>query len=445
MLRISFPSMGWSKIAFKGLMNRISGIEIITPPKVNSKIAELGIKHAPEFVCFPFKVVLGEFINLIENYDVHHIVMSVGCGPCRMGYYSPVLERILKDLGYDVEIIPLQQADLTTLEYIDSFYAMCKITGEKVSRIEIILHSLKYLYKSKHVERILYLGGLIRCREIHKGDTTKTVEKLMNNLDKTNSIRLLNNFDRVIRQEYSKIPIKRGDFKPLRIMVSGEIHVFLEPYVNMDILKKFGEAGVEVHRAYHVFDWTIHKLNLNIRREKLERIAKDYVFMDIGGEAIWDCGQYISCHHLGFDGYVLLYPLLCMPEVTLRGIIEGQTPRTFYVPIQYYSVDEHTAYEGLRTRMETFISLMESNREHNPRFKDRYIEPILISEIFDKPSIMKRVKKINTNIVKTLNYIANFVKFKIFNNNNGISYFKRLMEFLVYGERKPLLKQIKRE
>jgi hypothetical protein len=225
-------------------------------------------------------------------------------------------------------------------------------------------------------------------------------------------------------------------------MVSGEIHVYLEPYVNMDILKKFGELGVEVHRAYHCYDWVVHKLNINIRRKKLEKIAEDYVFMDIGGEAIWDCGQYISCHYDGFDGYILLYPFLCMPEVTLKGIIEGQTPKPFYLPIQYYSIDEHTAYEGLRTRIETFISLMESNRENNPRFMDRYVEPPEISELYDQPAFLKTVKNIIPNVKKWLDKQADFILYMFFNGNNGIdmkSNIKRALQFFFYGERKLLL------
>ena len=50
-----------------------------------------------------------------------------------------------------------------------------------------------------------------------------------------------------------------------------------------------------------------------------------------------------------------------MPEVSARGIIEGQQPDPFYLPIQFYSFDEHTGYEGMRTRLEAFIDLMKLN------------------------------------------------------------------------------------
>ena len=58
--------MGWSKIAFKALYEHIPGVEVVYPPDVTREIVKIGSKHSPEFVCFPFKVTLGEFINMIE-------------------------------------------------------------------------------------------------------------------------------------------------------------------------------------------------------------------------------------------------------------------------------------------------------------------------------------------------------------------------------------------
>jgi predicted nucleotide-binding protein (sugar kinase/HSP70/actin superfamily) len=168
-------------------------------------------------------------------------------------------------------------------------------------------------------------------------------------------------------------------------MISGEIHVFLEPFVNMDLVKKFGEEGIEVHPGHSLYDWLVHKTHVNTKRKSLERISKKYIPMDIGGEAIWVMGEYIECQRDGFDGFVHVYPFTCMPEVTCRGIIEGQTPDPFYLPIQFYSFDENTGFEGMRTRIEAFIDLMKSNRENNPRFQNTYVEPRELAEIYDQP------------------------------------------------------------
>jgi hypothetical protein len=38
----------------------------------------------------------------------------------------------------------------------------------------------------------------------------------------------------------------------------------------------------------------------------------------------------------------------------------------------------------MRTRIEAFIDLMKTNRENNPKFQNKYHEPAIISEIYDK-------------------------------------------------------------
>lgn len=382
---VSFPAMGWSKIAFKSLLQFVPGIEIVEPPEVTSDIVKLGAKHSPEFVCFPFKVTMGEFLSMAEKQGVRTFVQAVDCGPCRLGFYAPVQERIMRDLGYDVTIIPIQQHDLLNFEWLETFNRLTTVQGKLMKYVDVVRGVRTFFLKCKYIEDILKLDGLIRCRELHRGDTSKVTQKLMHLLDNENDILNLHKFDKVIKREFGQIPINR-QMKPLRIMISGEIHVFLENYVNMDLIKKFGQEGVEVHLGHSLYDWIMHKLHVNFKRKDLERIAKPYIPMDIGGEAIWVMGEYIECQQKGFDGFVHVYPFTCMPEVTARGIIEGQSPDPFYMPIQFYSFDEHSGYEGMRTRLEAFIDLMKTNRDNNPKFQNKYVEPPEIAQIFDQPS-----------------------------------------------------------
>ncbi len=381
-LKVSFPSMGWSKIGFKALFEHLPGIEIVYPPNVTQDIVTKGAKHSPEFVCLPFKVTLGEFINMIELYKVDVFIMSIDCGPCRLGFYAPVQERILHDLGYDAKIIPIQQADLLNFEWLNPLFELTNVKG-KFMRLIDISAGIRYSFtKIGYIEDIVRLEGLIRCREKTKGDTTKIVEKLMNKLNYENNLTNLHTFDRIIIKEFKKIPIKR-EIEPLRIMIAGENHVTLENFINMDIMKKFGEEGIEVHYGNSLYDWVLHKLHINFKRKNLERLAKPYIPLDIGGEAIWVMGNYIECQNNGFDGFIHTYPFTCMPEVSARGIIEGQSPDPFYLPIQFYAFDEHTGYEGMRTRLEAFIDLMKSNRKNNLKFQGNYQEPKDIEEIYD--------------------------------------------------------------
>lgn len=396
--RISFPSMGWSRIAFRALFEKIPGVEVFSPPPVNRDIVKMGAKISPEFVCLPFKVTLGEFINMVENHDVHIFVMSIDCGPCRLGFYAPVQQKILKDSGYDAQVIPIQQDDLLNFKWVNTLLQLSEISDPVMKYVDVVHSTRLAMTKMSYIADITRLEGLIRCREIYRGDTTQTVQSLMNKLDNEWDMYKLHHFDQIIKQEFSKIPINRK-VEPLRIVVTGENHIVMEPFVNMDIVKKFGEEGIEVHLANTLYGWILHKLHINMERKKLEVLAKPYIPLDIGGEAMWVVGHYIDAQDKGFDGFIHLYPFTCMPENTARGILEGQSPDPFYLPIQYYSLDEHTGYEGMRTRLESFIDLMKANRKNNPKFQNTYVEPPEIKAIYDESPQLDPISNFFSNIL----------------------------------------------
>ncbi len=405
MKKVSFPRMGWSHIAFKALYTPIPGIEVFEPPAVNREIIKLGAKYSPEFVCFPFKVTLGEMLYMIIHHEVTTFIMAIDCGPCRLGFYAPIQERIIKDLGYDVQVIPIQQADLWTLEFIEPFYQLTSVSGKLMQYVDFIKAFRLALTKGAYIEQILKYAGFIRCREKESGATTQVVKDLMQQLDRESRLSNLFSFDTKIKSQFRKIDIDR-EKKPLRILIAGENHVALEPYVNMDITEKFGNEGIEVHLGNSLFDWVLHKLHLNFERKRLEKLAKPYIPLDIGGEAVWVIGYYLDAQKKGFDGFIHVYPFTCMPEVTARGIIEGQSPKSFYLPVQFYSFDEHTGYEGMRTRLESFIDLMKSNQENNPQFQNHYKEPSELNEIYDVAPKYYAIDSFAKNILNPITEIT---------------------------------------
>ena len=104
MTKIAFPQMGDYYIPATFLLSHIfPKDEIIKAPKITSKTIEVGTEHSPEFVCTPFKYTLGTMIECIEKGAETLIQMG---GGCRYGYYAELQEKILKDLGYKMLIIP---------------------------------------------------------------------------------------------------------------------------------------------------------------------------------------------------------------------------------------------------------------------------------------------------------------------------------------------------
>lgn len=361
--------MGPNWVAFKTLFTSL-GLDVIIPDPTNRKAIKIGVKQSPEFVCFPFKATIGDFVNAIEK-GADTLIMAIDCGPCRFGFYASVQERILKDMGYkDITIIPLDQADLLDFKWVKTLQ---EVSGRK----DLFMYSkfvkavFFFIKKAKLLNDIQIAEGIFRAYERNQGDTTDLIKNLLNKLDQANTLPELRKFKSVIKQDFSNLDIDKNR-NPLRVGVSGEIHISLEPYVNLDIRRKIGEMNIEVHQSLSLYDWVVHKFHLNYHRKWLEHLSRPYMPMDIGGEAMWVLGEYIDKAQAGFDGFIHQYPFLCMPEVTARTIITNKLKGIYDLPVIYFSFDEQSGLAGFRTRLEAFSDLMYGRRnkeiEDNAKF-----------------------------------------------------------------------------
>ena len=95
----SYPHFGSLTYVFESLMIEL-GVNYLVPHKPSKRTTELGARYGPEFVCTPFKLTLGTFIEMLDR-GATTLGMG-GCNAyCRFGYYWPVQKLILEDLGYN--------------------------------------------------------------------------------------------------------------------------------------------------------------------------------------------------------------------------------------------------------------------------------------------------------------------------------------------------------
>ncbi len=367
---ISFPNMGPNWVAFKTLFTSL-GLDVVIPDPTNREAIKIGVKQSPEFVCFPFKATIGDFVNAIKK-GADTLVMAVDCGPCRFGFYASVQERILRDMGYkDITVVPLDQADLLEFNWV-------KTLQDLSGRRDLFIYSkfvkavIFFLKKAKLLNDIQTAEGVFRAYERNQGDTTRIFNELLTKLDEANTLPELRKFKNVIKHDFDDIDIDKSR-SPLKVGLSGEIHISLEPYVNLDIRRKLGEMGIEIHQSLSLYDWVVHKFHLNYHRKWLEHLSHPYLPMDIGGEAIWVLGEYIDKAQAGFDGFVHSYPFLCMPEVTARTIITNKLKKMYDLPIIYFSFDEQSGMEGFRTRLEAFSDLMHGRRKREIKNNAQFV------------------------------------------------------------------------
>ena len=96
-MKVCTPHMGTIYIPLKALIEGL-GTEMIVPPPCSRRTLSLGTQYSPEFVCLPYKLLIGNFIEGLEM-GADTLVMVEGDRICRLGYYMRVMEGALRDLG----------------------------------------------------------------------------------------------------------------------------------------------------------------------------------------------------------------------------------------------------------------------------------------------------------------------------------------------------------
>ncbi|HEX21751.1 MAG TPA: CoA protein activase, partial [Actinobacteria bacterium] len=162
----AFPRMGHIDILLGDLLDRL-GIDYLLPPVNSEKTLVLGAKYAPEFSCLPLKLNIGNFIEALE-LGADTLIMAGGRGPCRFGYYAEIERRILKDAGYDFNMITIEPPSLGFFKFVGPIK---KVSGKSIRKI---WRALKESFpKARAFDQLEKLVLKTRCYEIKTGATTK--------------------------------------------------------------------------------------------------------------------------------------------------------------------------------------------------------------------------------------------------------------------------------
>lgn len=358
-MKLTFPHLGNTYIAVKALLDDFD-IDYVIPPFNNKKCLELGTKYAPELACLPLKINIGNFIQAYEQ-GADTILMAGGCGPCRFGYYCEMHREIMKDIGYEMDMITLELPNGDIGEFIRR---VKKLTGGfNVSRLIKEIRNVARI--AKMVDELERLTFKVRPREIEKGSTDKVYKKFLNKALTTKGSAEIKKLINTAEAELYGIDIDR-DSRPVKVGIVGEIYTTIDVNTSFNIESKLGNMGIEVDRQVNVSGWIIDhiiKNALHLPRDlRYAEEAKPYLKTMIGGHALETIGHTIIYAKNGFDGVVQIYPLTCMPEIVAESILPS-VERDFDIPVLTLIIDEMTGEAGYMTRLEAFVDLLNKRRE----------------------------------------------------------------------------------
>jgi predicted nucleotide-binding protein (sugar kinase/HSP70/actin superfamily) len=358
---LGIPNMANIAPAFRASMEMV-GVSLIGPP-VTKRTVSLGTRYSPEFVCLPFKTILGTFIESLEM-GADTLFMVTSSNACRMGYYSRVQEQILRDLGYKFKFLRYKSSDkgligvLRTIRRYTNYTPWPKvITAYRLGTAK--LKALDDLDRKLNKDRPI---------EITKGQSDRIARQAIKDIDETVDLASLTEVVRQYSKDLDQVP-KDMEAVPLKVGVIGEIYVIMEPMVNMNLEAEIGKLGAEVRRTKTTYfseytNFLSSYLNvLNNEKKKLQKFAWPYLRRDVGGHGLESVGEKVRVAHQGYDGVVHVAPFTCMPEAIAQNVMLTTTED---IPVLTIVCDEQLGQAGLLTRIEAFVDLLEWRRKRRP-------------------------------------------------------------------------------
>lgn len=362
-MKISFPHMGYSYIAFKWLVENL-GHECIVPPEPSKRTLDLGVRYSPEFACIPFKILTGTYLEVAEQ-GAEMIITSGGMGPCRAGYYWVMHQYLLDDLGKDVEVMAFEPPLCDIKDFWKKLRRLRKTGGLSVKEF---IQALKVTWtKINALDDIEILSHQVRPLEVKRGQTTRHLWKALDYIDQANSI------PEIIDAREEGLKLLRStemdtSRNPLKVGIIGEIYVVLEPAANHYLQIMLGEMGVETDRSIYLTSYTRKNTIVNLEGD-IFSMAQPYLNeAPIGGHGVNSIGETVLYAKNGFDGVVQLAPFACIPEIVAKSIVPSVS-RDLDIPVLTLFIDEQTGKAGIQTRLEAFIDLLERKREQKNRKK----------------------------------------------------------------------------
>ena len=349
-MKLSFPHMGTVWVPMKALCQEL-GIDLVIPPQNTTRTLSLGVKHAPEGLCIPFKITLGNFLEALE-LGADTLIQAGGAGICRLGRYAKTQEWVMRDLGYQFDMLVVGVSD----KKLRGLMGMFKAVSNNASWLRIF-SSLRFaISKQGVIDRIERQTQRVRPREVEKGTATRLYRESIAAVDAASDSASLRRVEKDYAERLDAVPTIPG-FEPLIVGVTGEFYVVLEPFSNLDVEIELGKLGVEVHRATFISEWTKFSFFNPFAKDyqsEIHEAARPYLSRDVGGDGWESVGEKVF-HTGDWDGMVHLAPFTCLPEIVAQNIFPA-TPGG--LPVLTILCDEQTGKPGVVTRLEAFVDLL---------------------------------------------------------------------------------------
>ena len=338
--------------AFKFFCEQVLDVDYLPLPEATRAASEVGVQNSSDYVCTPFKHILGDFA---EALDLGADILIQFGGPCRLGYYGELQESISAGHGlrlHHAELRPGHRAGVHRLgqgsaEDGEPQHRRAPRRGEAEGGGEDD--------RAPGLPARL-LPGQRRLRDGARGSFDAAWVSAMDAMRTCLDERDINEAYREAMGAFRAIPLaKPAD--PIRIGIVGEMFTAIDERSNLGLDHKLVAMGVEVHR---MLNFTNRYLRYN--EPNLRVGAKDYLTYDMGPTSTLTVAAAKKYAAGGFDGLIHAKSAGCTPEIDCIPVLQ-KVSEDYSVPVLYLTYDSQTSDTGLDTRLEAFYDMLSMKKE----------------------------------------------------------------------------------
>ncbi len=365
-MNVTFPHLGSMYIFCKAIAET-AGIPYVLPKPTSNRTREIGEYATNESVCLPLKLILGNFVEALE--DGADTIVMVGSGPpCRLGLYDRILKGVLRDMGYRFRWLTIPgmfnwQAFLQNRE--ETRELKKELSPSNFARFPFAL----FMGWKKMIwcERLERTAASMRAAARHPAEVDGIVARGLEALDRADGPGPV---DRAGREaEEALLAVEGRVYRtPLKVYMVGELYTVMEPSINMDIERRLGNLGVKVERGAY-FSTHIRRgsrLDRGMLRERqaLLRVSEPYLRYDVGAECNFSVAETLVAARRGYDGVVHVYPFSCMPETNAAAVLSAMGP-DINMPVLSVVIDRQDMGLRIDTQLEAYVDILKWHRRES--------------------------------------------------------------------------------
>ncbi len=307
---------------WKVFLNEL-GLELKLSPRTNKKIINQGVKIAVDDICLPFKVYYGHVLELKDKVDYLLVPRFISLGT--NNFVCPKFMGLPDMLRANITGLPKLIEPVIDLR---KGFMPVRRTAREIGKIfnmgfwEVERAYRKAIKVQKEFEKI----------QVEGKSTVDAINILFNKHENQN--------------EYTE----DNEINKLNIAVLGHAYIINDDYMSMNIIKHLEDMGLNV-TTVEMYDHSSLESAATLQNKKL----------------FWYFNRKVmgTAYHLfsedKIDGIVQVTAFGCGPDSLVKELIDIRGKRN-NVSILNINIDEHSGENGLITRLEAFVDLLERRK-----------------------------------------------------------------------------------